>query len=312
MTSPSGPAAPGTGPRAREDLSRFALLSIVTSLVVIALKILAWRLTGSVGLLSDAAESSVNVVAAVAAFVALKVVAKPADHDHNFGHTKAEYFSAVLEGVMIVVAAVVIIVSAVDRLLHPRELEQVGLGLGISVLATVLNGLVGLYLIRVGRRHRSLALQADGKHLLTDVWTTVGVILGVLLVALTGWLPLDPLIAIAVAVNIFVVGARLVRESGAGLMDAALPPDERARIDEVLDRHRGDGIDFHDIRTRESGHELFVQMHMLVPGDWTVQRAHDLTEIVEADLAELFDDLRITVHIEPIDDPRAYEDWRLD
>ncbi|KXP00628.1 cation diffusion facilitator family transporter [Tsukamurella pseudospumae] len=312
MTAPSSPAAPGAGPGVRQDLSRFALLSIATSIVVIALKILAWRLTGSVGLLSDAAESSVNIVAAVAAFVALKVVAKPADHDHNFGHTKAEYFSAVLEGVMIVVAAVVIIVSAVDRLLNPQALEQVGLGLAISVAATVLNGLVGLYLIRVGRRHRSLALQADGKHLITDVWTTAGVIVGVLLVALTGWLPLDPLIAIAVAVNILVVGARLVWQSGAGLMDAALPVEERAQIDEVLDRHRVAGIDFHDVRTRESGHERFLQMHMLVPGDWTVQRAHDVTEEVEADLDALFDDLRITVHIEPIDDPRAYEDWRLD
>ncbi|MGZ9826871.1 cation diffusion facilitator family transporter [Tsukamurella ocularis] len=312
MTAPSDSASPGPAPRAREDLSRFALLSIATSLVVIGLKILAWRLTGSVGLLSDAAESSVNVVAAVAAYVALKVVAKPADDDHNFGHTKAEYFSAVLEGVMIVVAAIVILASAVDRLLSPQALEQVGLGLGISVLATVLNGLVGFYLIRVGRRHRSLALQADGKHLLTDVWTTVGVIVGVLLVALTGWLPLDPLIAIAVAVNILVVGARLVWESGAGLMDAALPVEERARIDAVLDRHRADGIDFHDVRTRESGHERFLQLHMLVPGDWTVQRAHDETEEVEADLAALFDDLRITIHVEPIDDPRAYEDWRLD
>ncbi|MCS3782011.1 cation diffusion facilitator family transporter [Tsukamurella ocularis] len=312
MTAPSDPAPSGAAPRAREDLSRFALLSIVTSLVVIGLKILAWRLTGSVGLLSDAAESSVNVVAAVAAFVALKVVAKPADHDHNFGHTKAEYFSAVLEGVMIVVAAVVILASAVDRLLNPQALEQVGLGLAISVAATVLNGLVGYYLIQVGRRHRSLALQADGKHLLTDVWTTVGVIVGVLLVALTGWLPLDPLIAIAVAVNILVVGARLVWQSSAGLMDAALPGEERAQIDEVLDRHRAGGIDFHDVRTRESGHERFLQLHMLVPGDWTVQHAHDVTEEVEADLAALFEDLRITIHTEPIDDPRAYEAWRLD
>ncbi|TWS19723.1 cation transporter [Tsukamurella asaccharolytica] len=303
---------PGAGPRTRQDLSRFALLSIVVSLVVIGLKILAWRLTGSVGLLSDAAESAVNLVAAIAAFVALKVVAKPADHDHNFGHTKAEYFSAVLEGVMIVIAAVVILVSAIDRLRNPQALEQVGLGLAISVAATVLNGLVGFYLIRVGRRHRSLALEADGKHLLTDVWTTVGVIVGVLLVALTGWLPLDPLIAIAVAVNILVVGARLVWQSGAGLMDAALPVEERAQIDAVLDRHRASGIDFHDIRTRESGHERFVQLHMLVPGEWTVQRAHDVTEEVESDLSAVFDDLRITVHIEPIDDPRAYETWRLD
>lgn len=164
----------------------------------------------------------------------------------------------------------------------------------------------------MGRAHRSQALQADGKHLLTDVWTTVGVIVGVLLVALTGWLPLDPIIAIAVAVNILVVGVRLVLGSGAGLMDAAIPDDDRARLDEVLDRHRADGIEFHDVRTRESGHERFAQMHMLVPGDWTVHRAHDLSEQVEQELAEQFSDLRTVVHVEPLGDPRSYEDWRLD
>lgn len=301
------------GPKAplRPDLSKYALVAIAAGVVTIGLKVVAWLLTGSVGLLSDAAESSVNLVAAVAAYIALKVVARPADSGHNFGHTKAEYFSAVLEGVMIVVAAGVIIVSAVNRLFNPQELEQVGLGLAISVLATVINGAVGVYLLRVGRQHRSLALQADGKHLLTDVWTTVGVIAGVLLVALTGWLPLDPLIAIAVAINILVVGVRLVLRSGAGLMDAALPDEDLAQIDEVLDRHRREGVEFHDLRTRESGHERFVQMHMLVPGDWTVERAHDLSEQVEQELAELFADLRTTIHIEPLGDPRAYEDWRL-
>ncbi|KXO87897.1 transporter [Tsukamurella pulmonis] len=295
----------------RPDLSKYALVAIGAGVLTIGLKVAAWLLTGSVGLLSDAAESSVNLVAAIGAYVALKVAARPADSDHNFGHTKAEYFSAVLEGVMIVVAAGVIIVSAVNRLFAPQELEQVGVGLAISVLATVINGAVGVYLVRVGRTNRSLALQADGKHLLTDVWTTVGVILGVLLVALTGWLPLDPIIAIAVALNILVVGTRLVWQSGAGLLDAALPEEERARIDEVLDRHRADGVEFHDVRTRESGHERFVQMHMLVPGVWTVDRAHDLAEQVEQELAALFADLRTTIHTEPLDDPRAYESWRL-
>ncbi|BDD81917.1 transporter [Tsukamurella pulmonis] len=295
----------------RPDLSKYALVAIGAGVLTIGLKVAAWLLTGSVGLLSDAAESSVNLVAAIGAYVALKVAARPADSDHNFGHTKAEYFSAVLEGVMIVVAAGVIIVSAVNRLFAPQELEQVGVGLAISVLATVINGAVGVYLVRVGRTNRSLALQADGKHLLTDVWTTVGVILGVLLVALTGWLPLDPIIAIAVALNILVVGTRLVWQSGAGLLDTALPEEERARIDEVLDRHRADGVEFHDVRTRESGHERFVQMHMLVPGVWTVDRAHDLAEQVEQELAALFADLRTTIHTEPLDDPRAYESWRL-
>lgn len=299
-------------PRARRDLSRYALLSIATAVAAIALKMIAWRITGSVGLLSDAAESVVNLVAAVAAFIALKVVAKPPDRDHNFGHTKAEYFSAVFEGVMIVVAAVVILISAVIRLLDPRELASVGVGLSISVLATVLNGAAAMVLLRAGRRYRSLVLEADGRHLLADVWTTVGVVVGVTAVALTGWLVLDSLIAIAVAINILFVGYGLVRRSSAGLMDAAMSENDRAAIDAVLEGRRAGGIGFHDVRTRESGHLRFVQMHMLVPGEWTVQRAHDLTERVEQDLREVFDDLSITVHIEPLEDPRAYESWRLD
>ena len=296
----------------RRDLSAFAVLSIVTAIVVIGLKLIAWRITGSVGLLSDALESTVNLVAAIGAFVALRVAAKPPDRSHNFGHTKAEYLSAVFEGVMIVVAAVVIVATAVDRLLHPEELDEVGMGLAISVGATVVNAVVGWVLIRAGRRHRSLTLEADGKHLMTDVWTTAGVVVGVFLVAVTGWLPLDPLIAIAVAANILVVGGRLVWRSGAGLMDSALPDDLRAAIDAVLARHRADRIDFHDVRTREAGHERFVQLHMLVPGDWSVQRAHDLAETIEDELRAAVDDLTVTLHVEPINDPRAYEDWRLD
>ncbi|MBM7278332.1 cation transporter [Gordonia rubripertincta] len=296
----------------RQNLVRFAVLSIVTALIVFGLKLLAWWITGSVGLLSDALESIVNVVAAVGAFVALRVAAKPPDRGHNFGHTKAEYFSAVFEGVLIVVAAVIIVVTAVDRLINPRELEEVGLGLGISVGATVLNAAVGLILIRAGRKHRSLTLEADGKHLMTDVATTVGVLVGVFLVALTGWLPLDPMIAIAVAINIMVVGTQLVWRSSAGLMDSALPAEQRTSIDDVLERHRADGIDFHDIRTREAGHERFLQLHMLVPGEWSVQRAHDLTEVVEDELHAAVPDLNITTHVEPVNDPRAYEDWRLE
>ncbi|MBN0972052.1 cation transporter [Gordonia sp. BP-94] len=293
-------------------MSAFAVLSIVTAIVVIGLKLIAWRVTGSVGLLSDALESTVNLVAAIGAFVALRVAAKPPDRSHNFGHTKAEYLSAVFEGVMIVVAAVVIVATAVDRLLHPEELDEVGMGLAISVGATVVNAVVGWVLIRAGRRHRSLTLEADGRHLMTDVWTTAGVVVGVFLVAVTGWLPLDPLIAIAVAANILVVGGRLVWRSGAGLMDSALPDDLRAAIDAVLARHRADRIDFHDVRTREAGHERFVQLHMLVPGDWSVQRAHDLAETIEDELRAAVDDLTVTLHVEPINDPRAYEDWRLD
>lgn len=296
----------------RPDLTRYALLSIATAIVVIVMKLIAWRVSGSVGLLSDALESLVNLVAAVAAFVALRVVAKPADAEHNFGHAKAEYFSAVFEGVLIVAAAIAIIVAAVDRLLHPAELESVGLGLAISVAATVLNGVVAVVLLRAGKRHRSMTLEADGKHLLTDVWTTIGVIVGVFLVAVTGWLPLDSIVAILVAVNILVVGGRLVWRSGDGLLDAALPADDLATVNQVLNRFRSDEVQFHDLRTREAGHERFVQMHMLVPGAWSVERGHDLAERVEDELHAELDHLRVSIHMEPIGDPRAYESWRLD
>lgn len=293
------------------DLSRWALISIAAAVATIALKTTAWQLTGSVGLLSDAAESVVNLVAAIVAFTALKIAARPPDALRNFGYLKSEYFAAVIEGLMIAVAALVIIVSAVERLLHPREIEQVGIGLLISVLASVINGVVAWMLIRAGRRHRSMALQADGKHLLTDVWTTSGVVVGVGVVALTGWLVLDPLIAIAVAINILVIGVRLVRSSTAGLMDTAVPEEDLAAIDSVLDSFRDDGIDFHDLRTRMSGRQCFVQLHMLVPGDWPVQRGHDVAEKVEERLRQAVDGLIPTIHLEPVGDPRSYERWRL-
>ncbi|MGV9857063.1 cation diffusion facilitator family transporter [Gordonia sp. NPDC003425] len=296
---------------ARENLIKYALLSVATSVVVIVLKLIAWRVSGSVGLLSDALESIVDLVASVGALIALRVAARPPDTGHNFGHSKAEYFSAVFEGVMIVIAAAAIIVAAVDRLLHPQELEAVGLGLTISVVATAINGVVAVVLIRAGRRNRSMTLEADGKHLMTDVWTTAGVVIGVFLVAWTGWLPLDSIIAIAVAVNILYVGIGLVWRSGGGLLDAAMPAADVATIDAVLDDFRSDRVDFHDVRTREAGHERYLQMHMLVPGEWSMQQAHDKTEEVEERLHEALDHLRITTHLEPIGDPRAYEPWRL-
>lgn len=293
-----------------KDLSRWALLSIVTALATIALKTAAWQITGSVGLLSDAAESVVNLVAAVVAFVALRIAARPPDDNHNFGHAKSEFFSAVIEGVMIAIAAAVIIYTAVERLINPRDLESVGIGLLISVVASILNGAVAFLLIRAGRRHRSITLEADGKHLLTDVWTTVGVIAGVALVAWTGWLPLDSIVAIGVAINILLVGYLLIRRSTRGLMDIAISDGELAEINEVLDEFRADGIDFHDIRTRDAGRLRFLQLHMLVPGDWTVQRGHDVVEQVESALHARVPDLAVVVHLEPIEDPRAYEPWR--
>src|SRR5690349_20276744 len=250
-------------------LTPFAWLSIAAALATIGLKTAAFALTGSVGLLSDALESGVNLVAAVVALVALTVAARPADEQHLYGHSKAEYFSAAVEGGMILVAAAAIVVSAAGRLAHPRPLEQVGAGLAVSVVAAALNGAVAAVLLRAGRRSRSITLTADGRHLLTDVWTSAGVVVGVTAVAATGWPRLDPLVALAVGVNIVVTGARLLHRSAGGLMDTALPAADHAAIEEVLSSYRDrDGIRFHALRTREAGARRFVSLHVPVPRAW--------------------------------------------
>lgn len=292
----------------RTNLTKFAWLSIAAAIATISIKTLAWALTGSVGLLSDAAESVVNLVAAVVALIALTIAAKPADDNHHFGHYKAEYFSAAIEGVMIFVAAAVIIWAAIDRLLHPAELEDLGIGLAISVVASVINGVVATVLLRAGRRHRSITLKADGHHLMTDVWTSAGVLLGVGLVWLTGWGWLDPVVAIAVAINILYAGGRLVAESSAGLMDVSMTEEDNARVREILDAFSSDEIAFHAVRTRLAGSRRFMEFHMLVPGDWSVQEAHTQADYVIEALNEDFPDMWVTHHLEPIEDPRSYED----
>ncbi|MFV0463208.1 MAG: cation diffusion facilitator family transporter [Nostocoides sp.] len=294
-------------PRVPGDLTRFAWLSIAAACLTIALKFGAYQLTGSVGLLSDAAESVVNLVAAFVALIALHVAAQPADDQHHFGHSKAEYFSAAVEGVMIFVAAVFIIISAVRRFLDPTALANVGVGLGISVIAAAVNGVVALVLLRAGRRHRSITLTADGKHLLTDLWTTVGVLVAVGLVVLTGWLWLDPVIAFLVGCNILWTGWHLLRESVDGLMDRALPHEDQAVIEQVLSEFANDQVHFHAVRTRAAGHTRFMSMHVLVPGDWTVQRGHDLLERVEQRLHERVEHCEVDTHLEPSEDPRSYE-----
>jgi len=296
-------------PQETRDLSRFAWLSIAAAVVTITLKTIAWQLTGSVGLLSDAAESVVNLVAAVAVLIALRVAAMPADKNHHFGHAKAEYFSAALEGMMIFVAALVILYTSVDRFLNPRPIENVGIGLAISVLASIVNGVVAFILLRAGRQYRSLTLTADGKHLLTDVWTSAGVIVGVLVVALTGIERLDPVIAFLVGLNIIWTGWKLIRASTEGLMDVALSKEENRGIAEILARFVSKDVHFHALRTRVSGHHRFAEVHVLVPGRWSVQRGHDLVEEVEAAIHEEFADLSITCHLEPAEDPRAYGDY---
>lgn len=303
MTSPSPRTATPV------DLTRFAWLSIAAALATIALKTFAWQVTGSVGLLSDAAESLVNLAAAIIALMALRLAIKPPDRNHNFGHSKAEYFSAAAEGAMIFVAAGVIILTAMQRFLEPQPLENVGVGLLVSVVASILNGTVAWVLLRAGKRHRSLTLTADGKHLLTDVWTSVGVVAGVGLVWLTKWPRLDAIVAMAVGINILFTGAKLMHESGMGLMDVSLPRAENDRIREILEGFTAENVMFHGVRTRESGNRRYMDMHLLVPGAWSVQQAHDLVEEITEALRAEFDDLHVMIHAEPIEDPRSYDDY---
>ena len=304
----SEPARPAAGP----SLTRYAWLSIAAAALTIVLKSGAYLITGSVGLLSDAAESVVNLIAAVVALIALNVAVRPADAGHHHGHGKAEYFSAGLEGLMIFAASAVILFSAVERFLHPAALERVGVGLAVSMLATAVNGAVGWLLIRTGRLRRSATLSADGKHLLTDVWTSVGVVIGVLLVALTGWERLDPIVAAIVGVNICVTGYRLVAQSVRSLLDASLPAVDLALVVAALDQFRSDEVDFHGLQTRESGRHRFVAVHVLVPGNWTVQRGHDLAQKVEAAIGSTLPDTTVEPQVEPREDPRSYRDYAYD
>ena len=293
---------------ARRSLTRFAWLSIAAALATIALKSYAYYLTGSVGLLSDAAESVVNLVAAVVALIALTVAARPPDEHHNYAYTKAEYLSAVVEGAMIFVAALFIIYSAIERLLHPQPLQNVGIALAISLFASVINGLVSVVLMRAGKRHRSITLRADGKHLMTDVWTSIGVVIAVFAVAITGWTRLDPLIALVVGINIIIAGWALLKESVGGLLDRAVDEGTQEIIDRITAEFTADGqVQIHAIRSRESGHYHFVSMHVLVPGEWKVSRGHDICERLETQLETEIGSCEVFTHLEPLEDPRAYE-----
>ncbi len=293
-------------------LFRLLWLSATAAVLTIGLKTTAWLVTGSVGLLSDAAESVVNLVAAIVAIGALRWATKPADEDHAYGHAKAEYFSAGVEGSLIFLAALTIGYTAVGRLLDPQPIEDAALGLGVSVAASAINLVVGLLLLRAGRAQRSITLEANGKHLMTDVWTSGGVVIGVVAVVVTGWEPLDPLIALAVAANIVVAGVALMRRSAGGLMDRALSGEDQAAISETLQAFERDGVRFHALRTRQAGRRAFVSMHVLVPSDWTVQRGHDEVERVEAALRQRLPFATVFTHLEPLDDPRAYADTELD
>lgn len=288
------------------SLTRYVWVSVGAAVTTIALKSGAYVLTGSVGLLSDALESIVNLIAALFALFALQLAETPPDEQHAYGHGKAEYFSGSLEGGLILAAAVLIIVTAIERLIHPRELENLSIGFIASIIASLVNGAVGLWLLRAGRSHRSLTLEADGKHLLTDVWTTAGVLVGVGLVAVTKWQWLDPAVAIFVALNILYTGISLIRKSLDGLLDASVSVEDKSKIEEALTVYRKEGLVFHEIRTRQAGARCFVEMHMLVPPSWTVQQAHDKAEQVEQSVQAALP-CSVTTHIEPVDDPVSYQ-----
>jgi cation diffusion facilitator family transporter len=295
-----------------KSLARFAWLSIAAAILTISLKGVAYLLTGSVGLLSDAMESFINLAGALMALAMLTVAARPADKDHAFGHDKAEYFSSGVEGTLILVAAVCIGITAFQRLLNPKPLEQIGIGLGVSVLASLVNLFVAITLKRAGKKFHSITLEADAQHLMTDVWTSAGVVVGVGAVAFSGLQWLDPVVALIVAGNIIWSGVRIVRKSVMGLMDIALPVETQNTILRVLESYMQKGIQYHALRTRQSGSRQFVSFHVLVPGIWTVQEGHQLLEKIEADLHNKLPKATLFTHLESLHDPASWNDIMLD
>jgi cation diffusion facilitator family transporter len=293
-------------------LTTYAWLSIAAALTTLGLKLWAWWLTGSVGLLSDALESLVNLAAAIFALLALWVAARPPDDEHAFGHTKVEYFSSGIEGALILLASVGIAWNAIDRLMHPQPLHSLGIGLAVSVVASLVNLLTARVLMRAGRSAHSVTLQADAHHLMTDVWTSAAVVVGLALVAWTGWQWLDPVIGILLACHILGMGVRLMRESMLGLMDTGLPPEEMAAIQSVLDRYAREGVQHHALRTRQAGAWRFMSVHVLVPGDWSVSRGHELAEELEDEIRASVPRLTVLTHLEPLEDPASWNDVDLD
>jgi cation diffusion facilitator family transporter len=299
-------------PALPRSLTRYAWLSIAAALATILLKGVAWQLTGSVGLLSDAIESFVNLAGALMALWMLTLAALPADDDHAYGHGKAEYFSSAFEGFLILLAAFSIGYTAIERFMNPQPLEAVGVGLLVSVLASVINLATARILMRVGRERNSITLEADAHHLMTDVWTSAGVVVGLAAVAYTGWQWLDPAIALAVAANIVWTGLQLLQRSTSGLMDAALPPAQHERVVGVLEGYRATGLDYHALRTRQAGARQFVSVHVLVPGDWSVARGHDVLEEIETAIRAELPRAHVLTHLEPLEDPASWHDIGLD
>jgi cation diffusion facilitator family transporter len=297
----------------RASLTRFAWLSIGAALATIALKTGAYYLTGSIGLLSDAIESLVNLAGAVMALLMLIIAARPADEDHVYGHSKAEYFASVTEGVLILGAAGAIIITAVQRLLHPKAIEELGLGLIVSIAASLINFIASRILLKAGKERQSISLEADAHHLMTDVWTSMGVISGVAIAGFTNWQILDPIVAIVVALNIIWTGFQLVRRSVSGLMDEVLPAQEQKLIEEVMVKYREKGVNFHALRTRQAAARRFMSVHVLVPGAWTVHDAHHIAEDFENDIRKTLGGvITVFTHLEPAEDAISMDDIYLD
>jgi cation diffusion facilitator family transporter len=293
-------------------LTRYAWLSIGAALLTMVIKGVAYSVSGSVGLLSDALESGVNLASALMALAVLGIVARPPDEEHAYGHGKAEYFSSGVEGTLIVIAAATIAVAAVRRLLNPQPLNNIGLGLAIAVVASLVNLAAARILLGAGRRYRSIALEADAQHLMSDVWSSAAILAGMGVVAVSGWRILDPLVALLVAGHIAWIGTNLVRRSTLGLMDTALPQAQLEAIIAVLDSHALQGMRYHALRSRQAGARYFVSMHIQVPGKWTIQRGHNLLEKIEAEIRQAVPNITVFTHIEPIEDPTSWEDEQLD
>lgn len=297
----------------RTPLKNFIYLSIIAAIATISLKLLAFYITGSVGLFSDALESCVNLIAAVVALFMITLAEKPADEMHSFGHHKAEYFSSAIEGGLIVLAAFSIIWSAIPRLIDPQPLENMGVGLLVALSASGINLAVAMVLLKNGRKRNSIILEADGKHLMTDVYTSIGVLIGIGLVKLSGWLILDALVAIGVALNILWTGFQLMRRSAMGLLDSAIPEAERLIVIQVLNKFSELGIEYHSLMTRQAGQRKFIALHVLVPGNWTIQQGHDSVEKIEKEIRDIFNSpVTVFTHLEPIEDPLSLDDIGID
>jgi cation diffusion facilitator family transporter len=301
-----------TMPTEARWLPRYAWISAWAAVATIALKATAWAMTGSVGLLSDALESLVNLATAVLAIAMLNLAARPADEDHPYGHGKAEYFSSGVEGALVFFTGLGIAVAAVRRFMQPHTLEQIGMGVVLSALSTIINLAVALVLLRAGRRHGSVTLEANGHHLLSDVWTSVAVVAGLGMVVLTGRHELDPAVALLVAGHVAWTGLAILRRSVTGLMDTALSETDQAALKRALSVHVVAPVQVHALRSRVAGARRFVSLHVLVPGDWSVQRGHDLLEQIEADIRDAVPNTSVLTHLESLEDPASWDDIALD